>query len=355
MSLDKLPIQTIVFANLILAADIQIIAEFFDVHWVVQVFVFKVMHVLASCTVETDDCFARVRTSHINGIDSHVEAIGVVDTCIRPHLVKATFPHIHAKLKLLSIVCDFFAEAIGDTHALRICILGRWIVRPSNMNTTVGGRGAITTINTPGWLFVSEHMVLVFAGDVCVVGVLVKNYAPRMIQTTTLQVDTTRRTSVAVVAVDFVAVSTDNIQVPIVEHKRPWLSLDSTELLQEGTCRAIIHENTVGTLAGHIEIVIKTKRCPPRTIQAATSRLDENIEKCSSVSIVSQHRACLEIGDEHCREEGEGRRSSKRRSIHDQLEGSSTSGVLWCSAADVCIVDDCRSGLRCTELAFLGV
>merc|ERR1712167_102127 len=136
-------------------------------------------------------------------------------------------------------------------------------------------------MQTPGGLLVSEHVILVLASHVGVVGVLVEDETPWVIEATTLQVNTARRAGVTVVTVDLVAIGAHHEEIPVVEHHRSWLSLHSAELLQEGTSGAVVHKNTVGALAGHIE-------------------------EGPCVCVVPQHTARLEVGDKHSWEEGEG-------------------------------------------------
>lgn len=138
------------------------------------------------------------------------------------------------------------------------------------------------------------------------------------------------------------------------EHHGPWLSLHSAEFLQESTGGAIVNQHTVSTFTGDIEIVVQPECETPRPIETTTARLHEHIEECTSVSVVSQNTAGLEIRDEHRWEEGEGRTS--RIVISSQLKDKScrASGVLGCSATDVGVVDDCCSSQRSSELALLG-
>jgi len=238
--LDELTIQTVVFANLVFTAHIQIVAELFDINRIIQVLVLEVVHVLASGTIETHDGFAGIGPSDIQRIDCKVKTIRIVNTSVRPHLVETTLPNINSELQLLHIVCNLLAKTIADAHALWVCGLCSRIICTSYMDATIGRWRTITSVKAPCWLLVPENMIFVLTGNICVVRVLVENQTPRMVQATTLQVYSPGRPSVTIVAVDLVTISTDHVKIPIVEYKRPRLPFHCAEFLQKCASRAIV-------------------------------------------------------------------------------------------------------------------
>jgi len=287
MCLDEFSVQAIVFANLILAANIQVIAELLDIDRVIKVLVLEVMHVLACGAIEPDDRFSRVWSSDIKRINCEVEPIRIVHACVRPDFIEAALPNIDSKLQLLCIVGDFFAKAVGNTHSLWIRVLCRWIVITSHMDAPIRRWVAIPSIQPPSRLLVSEDVIFVLAGNISVVGELVEDQSPWMIETTSFQVHTTRRSSVSIVPIHFIAVCTHHIKIPVMEYERSWLPFDSAKLLQECTSRPVVNEDAVRALAGNIKVVVQTKCKTPGSIEATTARLHEHIEKCTCVCIVS--------------------------------------------------------------------
>jgi len=116
--LDELAVQPVVLANLVFRADVNVITELLDVNWVVEIFILKVMHILACCPVEADPSLSTVRSSHVQTVDGQIETIGIVYACVGPHLVEAAFPDIDAELEVLDVVSNLLAKTITDTHTL---------------------------------------------------------------------------------------------------------------------------------------------------------------------------------------------------------------------------------------------
>merc|ERR1719446_1215070 len=112
------------------------------------------------------------------------------------------------------------------------------------MNSTIGRWLTIAAVKSPWRLLVSEHVIFVFAGHICIVGVLVENEAPRMIETTALNVNPSWRPSVSIVTIDLITIGADNVKVPIMEHKRTWLTFHRAKFLQERPSRSIVDEYT---------------------------------------------------------------------------------------------------------------
>ena len=138
MCLDKLAVQTIVLANLVFAAHVQVVAELFDVDRIVEVLVLEMVHVLASGSVEPDNGLPGVRSCDVQRVDCEIEAIGIVDAGIGPHFVETSLPHIHTKLELLCVMGDLFTKTVGNTHTLRVCVLIERIISSYDVDATIG-------------------------------------------------------------------------------------------------------------------------------------------------------------------------------------------------------------------------